>query len=67
MAVRSRQPLSSAAPWVTVLLGLAVLLDVLWLASRMTPDHATELVAVRPAAVAADRNGPPSLHMHPVY
>ncbi len=67
MAVRSRHPLSSTAPWLTVLIGLAVLLDVLWIASRMQPGHpGVELGVAHPAA-AADRNGPPSLHMHPVY
>jgi hypothetical protein len=66
MVVRSRQ--HPAAPWVTLLIGLAVLLDVLWIASRMQPAHATaDVVASPPAAAAPGRTGPPSLHMHTVY
>ena len=66
--VRSRQQLPFMAHWVAVLIGLAALLDVLWIASRMQSAHpGAELVSTRPAAADVDRTGPPSLHMHAVY
>jgi hypothetical protein len=66
MAVRSRQPLSSMAHWLTVLIGLAVLLDAMWIASRMQPNHSVAALT-HPVAAAAERTGPPYLHMHTVY
>lgn len=67
--IRSRHHFSPAAHWVTLLIGLAVLLDVLWIASRLQPARASTGFETQQIAVSMNegRTGPPSLHMHPVF
>lgn len=68
MTVRIRRPLSPTAHWPALLIGAAVLLDVVWLASRFEPARASAALSpTQQIAAGADRSGPPSLHMHTVF